>query len=65
MRWKKRNIECIKLNCSAFSKVGFVAVFIPLSFMCHADIDGRIVRILDGDTLEVLSDTGAHTLVRL
>jgi len=45
MGWKKRNIERIKLNCSAFSKVGFVAVFIPLSFMCHADIDGRIVRI--------------------
>lgn len=65
MGWKKRNLERIKHNCSAFSKVGFVAVFIQLSFMCHADIDGRIVRILGGDTLEVLSDTGARTRVRL
>ncbi|EPC7919198.1 thermonuclease family protein [Yersinia enterocolitica] len=65
MGWKKKNIERIKLNCSAFSKVGFVALFIPLSFMCHADIDGRIVRILDGDTLEVLSDTGIRTRIRL
>lgn len=65
MGWGKRNLERVQSNCRPLCKVSFVAVFIPLSFICHADIDGRIVRILDGDTLEVLSDTGALTRVRL
>lgn len=36
-----------------------------VSFNSHADIRGRVVRILDGDTLEVLQQNGELTRVRL
>ncbi|MFY7295282.1 thermonuclease family protein [Enterobacter cloacae complex sp. IR5457] len=36
-----------------------------VSFNSYADIRGRVVRILDGDTLEVLQQNGELTRVRL
>lgn len=35
------------------------------SFYSHADIRGHVVRILDGDTIEVLQNSGELTRVRL
>ncbi len=43
----------------------FATTLTVFPFSSHADITGRVVRILDGDTLEVLQDHGELTRVRL
>lgn len=42
-----------------------LAVTVVFTVSAHADISGRIVRILDGDTVETLQDNGELTRVRL
>lgn len=38
---------------------------ILVTFCAQADIAGRVVRVLDGDTIEVLQNSGALSRVRL
>lgn len=40
-------------------------ILILITFCAQADIAGRVVRVLDGDTIEVLQDSGARSRVRL
>lgn len=40
-------------------------ILILVTFCTQADVTGRVVRVLDGDTIEVLQDTGARSRVRL
>lgn len=40
-------------------------ILILVTFCAQADIAGRVVRVLDGDTIEVLQNSGALSRVRL
>ena len=55
----------VKHHWGSISKVCIAAVLMPVAFICQADISGHVVRIIDGDTLEVLSENGIQTRVRL
>lgn len=40
-------------------------ILILVTFCAQADIAGRVVRVLDGDTIEVLQNSRALSRVRL
>ncbi|EBA3288705.1 chromosome partitioning protein ParB, partial [Salmonella enterica] len=40
-------------------------VLILVTFSVQADIDGLVVRVLDGDTIEVVHDNGEKSRIRL
>lgn len=50
---------------SAITQLCCATTLTIFSFYSHADIRGHVVRILDGDTIEVLQDSGELTRVRL
>lgn len=46
-------------------QVGISLLLTAVALFARADISGRVVRVLDGDTVEVLQESGERTRVRL
>lgn len=44
---------------------GLLGAFLLLSFFCSADFSGKVIRIIDGDTIEILNDNDIPVRVRL
>ena len=57
-------IEATKLHSCMISQLCLM-VLLVVTFSATADINGRIVRVLDGDTVEVLETDNQLTRVRL
>lgn len=75
-RGRSQRLQCSRHTLALFSRTDKRVQFrvtqlccattlLFVSFNSHADIRGRVVRILDGDTLEVLQQNGELTRVRL
>lgn len=47
------------------NRISAFFVLILVTFSVQADIDGLVVRVLDGDTIEVLQDNGEKSRIRL
>lgn len=46
-------------------QAGIVLALTAVALFARADINGRVVRVLDGDTVDVLEASGERTRVRL
>lgn len=65
MRYRTGKMEITVRHLMVMMKLGLVITLTATIFSSHADIMGKVVRILDGDTIEVIEDKGVLTRVRL
>jgi Micrococcal nuclease (thermonuclease) homologs len=65
MQHKENNSRHADRYRIAITQLCCATTLIFASFNSHADIGGRVVRILDGDTIEVLQENNELTRIRL